>query len=106
MDKAGRYPGSYARKKAVFTHDPNASVQTGPGLPAWIWHSADIQWHGPVNQSQEIRFYFISPAVNLILAIVRVLFLALYIYGLLNILQWWRSSGQRFTTVNAMLFLG
>ncbi len=106
MKKTDKSIEYYARKKAVFTQDPNASVQTGPGLPAWTWHSADIQWHGPVNRSQEIRFYFISPAVNLILAIVRVLFLALYIYGLLNILQWWRRSGQKLTTVNAMLFLG
>ncbi|MGE0087724.1 MAG: hypothetical protein AB7S75_25210, partial [Desulfococcaceae bacterium] len=100
--------GSYYKRKkqAVFTHDPNASVQTGPGLPAWEWNSAEIQWNGPVSKSQEIRFWLISPGMNLIFAFVRVIFLALFIFGLLDIRKQWSSAGQKLSavTVCALLF--
>ncbi len=95
------------RKQAVFTHDPNASVQTGPGLPAWTWNSAQIQWNGPVSKSQEIRFRLISPAMNLFLGFVRVIFLALFIFGLVDVRKHWNLAGQKLAgvTVCALIFL-
>ncbi|MEZ4526212.1 MAG: hypothetical protein R2941_09865 [Desulfobacterales bacterium] len=104
-DKSSGY--SYKRKQAVFTHDPNANVQTGPGLPAWDWNSANIQWNGPVSKSQEIRFWLISPSMNLIFAFVRVIFLALFIFGLLDVRKQWNLAGQKLSavTICALIFL-
>ena len=51
MKKAGA-PASArasANQKAVFSYDPNARVQTGPGIPAWKWRRIPIKWNGPVE---------------------------------------------------------
>lgn len=52
-------------------YDPNAMVQTGPGLPKWNWSSTNVTFSGPVERSQRLHLYFLSPPVNLILALVR-----------------------------------
>ncbi len=71
--------------KSLLTHDPDALIQTGPGLPAWKWRSIDIRWNGPVEKNQSIRLWLLSPATNLVLAIFRVILLAILILGLINI---------------------
>ncbi|MCD6184276.1 MAG: hypothetical protein J7K84_00575, partial [Deltaproteobacteria bacterium] len=72
-------------KKSLLTHDPDALIQTGPGLPAWKWRSIGIRWNGPVEKNQSIRLWLLSPAINLVLAILRVLLLALLMLGVINI---------------------
>ncbi len=53
-------------------YDPNAFVQTGPGVPSWQWNSVPLRWNGPVSKDQDIDLTLISPAMNLMLNILRV----------------------------------
>ncbi len=82
--------------------DPDARVQTGPGVPAWSWMALDLTWSGPVPRDHHIRLWLLTPGWNLALALTRlalVLFLALKLAGLLG------SALKRAPTV-AVLFLG
>ena len=70
--------------------DPQAMIQTGPGLPNWHWQSLALTWNGPVNPAQKIRLVLLSPAMNCILAFLRV--------GLLTVLlvEFFRRSLRLF----------
>ena len=59
--------------------DPDAKVQTGPGLPNWRWHSYRLSWDGPVHQTQQLDLWLLSPWANKILVVVRLLLLALFL---------------------------
>jgi hypothetical protein len=52
--------------------DPQAMIQTGPGLPNWRWQSLALTWNGPVGTTQKIRLILLSPAMNCVLAFLRV----------------------------------
>ncbi|HIJ84482.1 MAG TPA: hypothetical protein HPQ00_09800, partial [Magnetococcales bacterium] len=60
--------------------DPNARIQTGPGLPDWNWRKISLNWHGPVTRNQEITFHFLPPAANRFLSFARVLFFTLLLW--------------------------
>ncbi len=57
--------------------DPTAKVQTGPGLPAWQWSEFALSWSGPVEHTQRVRLWLVSPAVGAILVVARLLLLLL-----------------------------
>jgi len=85
----------YPRKRAVYTQDPNALIQTGPGLPAWRWRSIRMQWNGPVAGDHQLRLWLLPPTANLVLAFVRVILLAFLIIGLVDLRFWWQLVNQR-----------
>ncbi|TXD32565.1 hypothetical protein FRC96_17145 [Lujinxingia vulgaris] len=62
-------------EKSVMQIDPNAVVQTGPGVPSWSWQSWQLIWTGPVRAGHEVRLWLISPAQNVALTLVRLLLL-------------------------------
>ncbi|HEX2673342.1 MAG TPA: hypothetical protein VHM25_20815, partial [Polyangiaceae bacterium] len=64
-------------------YDPNAMVQTGPGLPKWRWSTTNVTFSGPVERSQRLHFYFLSPPINLLLALLRAALLLLLFARLL-----------------------
>jgi hypothetical protein len=67
--------------------DPKAKVQTGPGLPQWHWKRIQLSWNGPVNDHQQMRFWFINPMTNMLLNFLRVVLitvLSLLMFGLLS----------------------
>lgn len=69
---------TYQVQKRSRQVDPNAVVQTGPGVPAWTWRSFYLIWQGPVKADHALRLYLISPFQELVLSILRIgLFLAL-----------------------------
>lgn len=41
--------------------DPNVLTQTGPGLPAWGWRQASLNWSGPVTPEQDFRLWLMPP---------------------------------------------
>jgi hypothetical protein len=94
-----------SRVRTVLTQDPKALVQTGPGLPTWTWRSIAMKWNGPVARNQEIRLWLISPAINLVLAFLRVLLLALLIFRVLDIRQWQDRGKSSNSTAAALLLL-
>lgn len=63
--------------KKILQIDPNAQVQTGPGLPQWQWRTVSMDWSGPVQQNQSIKLWLISPTMNSYLSIIRVVLLAI-----------------------------
>ena len=77
-----------AKEKTALTQDPKALIQTGPGLPTWTWRAVTMKWNGPVARNQEIRLWLLSPAVNLVLAFMRVLLLAFLVFLMLDLRQW------------------
>ena len=87
----------------ALTQDPHALNQTGPGLPTWQWRSIPLTWTGPVSKEQEIRLFLLSPFVNLIVAFLRVGFLVLLIFFLLNVRTWKLPGSNK--TCALILFL-
>ena len=89
-----RYLGGYAAKtanpKKLLQIDPNAQVQTGPGLPKWEWRKIPMRWSGPVQQNQSIQLWLLSPLVNSLIGGIRVLLL-----GILTVFLLWVSWGPR-----------
>lgn len=70
--------------------DPDALIQTGPGLPAWQWRSVQLRWNGPVDRTQQIRLWLVSPAMNLALGLIRVALLCLLVVAFLDLRNWRR----------------
>jgi len=66
-----------AANKLATLVDPNATLQTGPGLPDWEWHRVYLSWNGPSDPQQRTQLILLSPATNMILNLLRVLFLLL-----------------------------
>lgn len=56
----------------LYEQEPNAIVQTGPGVPRWRWQSHTLSWSGPVDKGHRFRLTLLSPAANLFLALLRV----------------------------------
>jgi len=80
-------PAAPPPRPALDEIDPNAQIQTGPGLPDWQWRRVEIGWNGPVEQGETLRIYLISPAVRLMLNLLGA--------GLVLALAWrlWRGGG-------------
>jgi hypothetical protein len=86
-------------------YDPNAMVQTGPGLPRWHWHDVALSFSGPVQHSQTLRLWLLSPPVNLALALVRValtLALVVLLLGLRDRNPPWLRGGGAISAASAV----
>ena len=63
-------------KKVNFARlDPNAKIQTGPGLPQWQWNKIKLSWNGSVASQQQLKFWYLSPTMSMLLNFIRVLLL-------------------------------
>jgi len=65
--------GSYQSKRATYSQDPEAAVQTGPGVPTWGFRSWQLNWSGPVDSSHKIQLYLLTPAWHRVLCVGRIL---------------------------------
>jgi hypothetical protein len=83
----------------VDVYDPNAMVQTGPGLPSWTWSSLDLRWSGPVERGQELRLWWVGPTGNLLLALLRAVLVAALLLRLMpffdRLARFGRGGGPR-----------
>lgn len=86
--------------------DPDALIPTGPGLPDWHWRSVDLRWSGPVAREQTFELYLISPALNLVLAFLRVSLLILLIWSLIDWRPWWMRLRQKAGITTAAFLIG
>ncbi|MGB8330810.1 MAG: hypothetical protein WCE62_11840, partial [Polyangiales bacterium] len=86
--------GSAPPAKAPMTQqqDPNAVVQTGEGIPDWESASWELNWSGPVPADHRVKLWLISPRVNLVASIVRVLLLVLLALG---VIRRWKGTQAR-----------
>ena len=77
-----------ARKRVQFERiDPDANIQTGPGLPQWQWTKLNLSWNGTVDSQQQINFWYLSPRLTMLLnflTVLLVLILSLLMFGLVN----------------------
>ncbi len=75
FDIVSQQKDGYAEPKRLFSKkvaiDPNALVQTGPGIPAWSWTSVQLSWNGPVSNEENIRLALLSPLALKFLAFLR-----------------------------------
>ena len=83
-------------KLNVQDYDPNAMVQTGPGVPAWTWRTVGLTWNGPVQRGEHLRLMLIGSRTNLVLTFVRVALFALLVLLVLRPPRaggrwWWRA---------------
>jgi len=72
-------------RKAIQQYDSDSIIQTGPGLPSWSWGTISFRWEGPVSRSQGLKLIALSPIVNKIVTIIRIIFLLLLIFCFLDI---------------------
>ena len=74
---AGRSVFFFSDKAVDFERiDPNARIQTGPGLPQWQWHKIHLSWNGSVDAGQRLRFWYIPPKATMLLNFLRVVLIA------------------------------
>ncbi|NLI83162.1 MAG: hypothetical protein GX443_15970 [Deltaproteobacteria bacterium] len=78
--KAG---GDAVSQQSWLLRDPKAVIQTGPGLPTWSWRQIPLKWNGPVSKQQEMTLWLLSPGMNLVLALLRVVLLGWLIVTLM-----------------------
>jgi hypothetical protein len=81
---------SYGLSGDLSRYDPDAKVQTGPGLPQWQWHKVHLSWNGSVDAGQQLRLWYLSPTVVMLLNFIRVVIvsiLALLMFGLVEKLK-------------------
>ncbi len=68
-----KYLPSYSKNYAYMEDQMTAArVQAGPGLPETNWKQIHLGWNGPVEPELSVRLFLISPAMNLVLAFIKV----------------------------------
>lgn len=65
--------------------DPDAMIQTGPGLPSWTLHRYPLSWDGPVRKDQEISMLLLSPAMHGVFKILQLVFILLLTWKLIDV---------------------
>ena len=83
---------SYNQSKFPLQYDAKTNVQTGPGLPYWQWQEIPLSWNGPVEKEQMVSLTLISPAMNLVLNLLRILLLMALVLMISG--AWQRRKGQ------------
>lgn len=74
-----------AKIKKLAAIDPDAMIQTGPGLPSWQLNTYYMTWDGPVSREQTISLTLLSPAMHALLNILRILLILLMCWRLLDL---------------------
>jgi hypothetical protein len=93
MSKAYASAADYAHSATNFDRiDPDANLQTGPGLPQWQWQTVQLSWNGAVDSLQSIELWYLSPAWSLLLHILQALLAAVMSLKLLGLLSHWRPQ--------------
>ncbi len=93
-----------SHRQRMLAPDPNARVQTGPGVPAWQWNEVNLRWRGPVESSQQIGLTLLSPAANRALGFIRVLLVGALLLCVLRAAaagfgEWRRTSPKSAATM-------
>lgn len=84
--------------------DPEARLQTGPGIPDWHWRGFALAWTGPVGEQESARLWLISPRWNLVLSLIGVVLLVLLGLRLSGLV--WRRPAAAGTSLALLLALG
>jgi hypothetical protein len=104
MDEGGS-SGADDRNLTRYALDPNARLNTGPGLPNWQWTRVALSWSGPVPRDQELRLWLASPALNAVLGVLRIALLALLLARIARGADWSRGGRPRPAITAALVLL-
>jgi len=85
--------GTKADAGAFERIDPDAQLQTGPGLPSWQWQTVSLRWNGSVDPQQAIDLWFVSPFFNLCLHLLQASLSGLMTLKLLGLANLQRLRG-------------
>ena len=99
------------KRKFIPQFDPNAKIQTGPGMPEWSGKTFPLVWSGPVNSEQKLKIIYITPGEKLFIAIIKVLLITALAFCLveLNYILPQRIKDkipQKFLSATLALFIG
>lgn len=72
------------RRKQLQDRDPNAVVQTGPGVPTRAFRTWHLQWTGPVERGATVQLWLLPPWATSALSLLRVLLIGLLAFLLLR----------------------
>ena len=72
--------------------DPNAKVQTGPGLPQWQWNTVYLSWNGSVDSGQPLNLWYLSPGMTMLLNFLRVVLVTLLALLMLGVAEKFRPD--------------
>jgi hypothetical protein len=105
LAKLGSIPSSpmAPTEDAVWHQDPDALIPTGPGLPDWRWDTIGLSWNGPVAKDQTMHLFLLSPPVNLVLGILRVVLLGVLIWGVVDWKPWWQKIQPHLKSAVALI---
>ncbi|PXX37310.1 hypothetical protein [Undibacterium pigrum] len=94
LSKSKSIAGSRATNYQITNYqmlDPDAKVQTGPGLPTWNWRSHRLIFDGPVTKDQQLDLWLLPPWANKILVLLRLILLAAL---LVCVSEFWKRRDQ------------
>lgn len=80
----------------LYQYDANTNVQTGFGVPEDFGTRILLSWNGPVQQNDTFSLWLVTPAMNLLLALLRMVLLAALFVFLLGI-PLGKTTGGSFT---------
>ena len=90
-----------AESKRLDRYAPDATLQTGPGIPNWSYLTYQLRWSGPVDEKQTVRLTIVPPLVLSLWRILGVLAAAALLFAIVRLAygvpsNWrlppWRSS--------------
>ena len=76
-NKLAKTQASAAPPPPIDRIDPDARVQSGPGIPDWRWNRFELAWNAPAEGAEVARLWLISPAIQLAMALLGSLLLLL-----------------------------
>ncbi len=83
--------------------DPNANLQTGPGLPQWQWHKTQLAWNGQVDSRQRLQLWFLSPGMMFVWKWAQLLLIIALVLRLLDVVR--KSKKGALSGIQWMLIL-
>lgn len=75
--------------RPIEDYDPNAKIQTGPGIPTWYWDEFQLNWNGPVLKDQKLTLWVLPSSVTSCLKLLQVMLMFLFMYALSTL---WRQN--------------
>lgn len=64
------------RGRRAMMQDPEAVVQTGPGVPTWRWQTRRLTWSGPVDRGHRVSLWLLTPPLTRFVSVLRIAFVA------------------------------
>lgn len=61
-----------ASRQPRYAQDAGTSVQTGPGLPHWRWHSHELRIQGPIGAEQALDLWLLPPFAHALLRLLTI----------------------------------